>query len=94
MRKSEVPRRSSAFEDLFAERQVYLRSGLTSRYVVVSRPLQIAVTIGVGLIVAGWPSPPTARSSATSRRPSCAGSWRWPKRVSVSCAPPVSRTAR
>jgi chromosome segregation ATPase len=53
MRKSEVPRRSSAFEDLFAERQVYLRSGLTSRYVVVSRPLQIAVTIGVGLIVAG-----------------------------------------
>ena len=53
MRKSEVPRRSSAFEDLFAERQVYLRSGLTSRYVVVSRPLQIAVTIGIGLIVAG-----------------------------------------
>jgi TolA-binding protein len=53
MRKSEAPRRSSAFEDLFAERQVYLRSGLTSRYVVLSRPLQIAVTIGVGLIVAG-----------------------------------------
>ncbi|HSA81818.1 MAG TPA: hypothetical protein VLE23_13465 [Geminicoccaceae bacterium] len=53
MRKSEAPRRSSAFEDLFAERQVYLRSGLTSRYVALSRPLQIAVTIGVGLIVAG-----------------------------------------
>lgn len=53
MRKSEAPRRSSAFEDWFAERQVYLRSGLTSRYVVLSRPLQIAVTIGVGLIVAG-----------------------------------------
>jgi chromosome segregation ATPase len=53
MRKSEAPRRSSAFEDLFAERQVYLRSGLTSRYVVLSRPLQIAVTIGIGLIVAG-----------------------------------------
>jgi DNA repair exonuclease SbcCD ATPase subunit len=53
MRKSEAPRRSSAFEGLFAERQVYLRSGLTSRYVVVSRPLQIAVTIGVGLVVAG-----------------------------------------
>ena len=53
MRKNEAARRSSAFEDLFAERQVYLRSGLTSRYVVLSRPLQIAVTIGVGLIVAG-----------------------------------------
>jgi len=53
MRKSEAPRRSSAFEGLFAERQVYLRSGLTSRYVVLSRPLQIAVTIGVGLVVAG-----------------------------------------
>jgi DNA repair exonuclease SbcCD ATPase subunit len=53
MRKSDVPRRSSAFEDLFAERQVYLRSGLTSRYVVLSRPLQIAVTIGAGLVVAG-----------------------------------------
>jgi hypothetical protein len=53
MRKNEAARRSSAFEDLFAERQVYLRSGLTSRYVVLSRPLQIAVTIGVGLIVTG-----------------------------------------
>jgi chromosome segregation ATPase len=53
MRKSDAPRRSSAFEDLFAERQVYLRSGLTSRYVVLSRPLQIAVTIGAGLVVAG-----------------------------------------
>jgi chromosome segregation ATPase len=53
MRRNEAARRSSAFEDLFAERQVYLRSGLTSRYVVLSRPLQIAVTIGVGLIVAG-----------------------------------------
>ena len=53
MRKDDDARRSSAFEDLFAERQVYLRSGFTSRYVVLSRPLQIAVTIGVGLIVAG-----------------------------------------
>ena len=53
MRKSEAPRRSSAFEDWFAERQVYLRSGLTSRYVVLSRPLQVAVTIGIGLIAAG-----------------------------------------
>lgn len=53
MRKSGAPRRSSAFENLFAERQVYLRSGLTSRYVVLSRPLQIAVTISLGLIVAG-----------------------------------------
>jgi chromosome segregation ATPase len=53
MRKTEVPRRSSAFEDFFAERQVYLRSGSTSRYVVLSRPLQITVAVGAGLIVAG-----------------------------------------
>jgi chromosome segregation ATPase len=53
MRESEAARRSSTFEDWFAERQVYLRSGLTSRYVVLSRPLQIGVTIGAGLIVVG-----------------------------------------
>ena len=49
MRQNRAARRSSIFEHLFAERQVYLRSGLTSRYVVLSRPLQIAVTIGAGL---------------------------------------------
>jgi hypothetical protein len=53
MRRNEAARRSSAFENLFAERQVYLRSGFTSRYVVLSSSLQIAVTIGVCLIVAG-----------------------------------------
>jgi DNA repair exonuclease SbcCD ATPase subunit len=52
MRKDETARRSGIFEDLFAERQVYLRSGLTSRYVVLSRPLQIGVTIAMGLIIA------------------------------------------
>lgn len=52
MRKHEMARRNGIFEDLFAERQVYLRSGLTSRYVVLSRPLQIGVTIAMGLIIA------------------------------------------
>ncbi len=52
MRKDDTAHRSGMFEDLFAERQVYLRSGLTSRYVVLSRPLQIGVTIAMGLIIA------------------------------------------
>ncbi len=52
MRKNETARRKGIFEDLFAERQVYLRSGLTSRYVVLSRPLQIGVAIGMGLVIA------------------------------------------
>jgi hypothetical protein len=51
MRQNRAARRSSVFEDLFAERQVYLRSGRTSRYVVLSRPLQIAVTIGAVVVV-------------------------------------------
>jgi chromosome segregation ATPase len=53
MRKDKAARRSSVFDDLFAERQVYLRSGLTSRYLVLSRALQIAATAGVLLLVAG-----------------------------------------
>ena len=52
MRKNETARRKGIFGDLFAERQVYLRSGLTSRYVVLSRPLQIGVAIGMGLVIA------------------------------------------
>ena len=52
MRRGEMARRGGILEDLFAERQVYLRSGLTSRYVVLSRPLQIGVTIALGLIIA------------------------------------------
>ena len=52
MRRDEIARRTGNFEDLFAERQVYLRSGLTSRYVVLSRPLQIGVAITIGLLLA------------------------------------------
>jgi chromosome segregation ATPase len=33
--------------DLFAERQVHMRSGHESRYVVLSRPLQIGVAVGL-----------------------------------------------
>jgi chromosome segregation ATPase len=45
-------RRRSRLLDLFAERQVYVRSGLHSDYVVLSRTLQIGVAIGSIAIVA------------------------------------------
>jgi chromosome segregation ATPase len=45
-------RRRSRLLDLFAERQVYIRSGLHSEYVVLSRALQIGVAIGCIAIVA------------------------------------------
>jgi colicin import membrane protein len=38
--------------DLFAERQVHMRSGQESRYVVLSRSLQMGVTLGVLAILA------------------------------------------
>jgi hypothetical protein len=37
----------------FAERHVYLRSGSESRYVVLSRSLQVGVTIALALLLAG-----------------------------------------
>lgn len=52
MRKEDPSRRPSLFEHLFAERQLYLRSGMESRYVTLSRPLQIGVALGMVLIVA------------------------------------------
>lgn len=45
-------RRRSRLLDLFAERQVYIRSGLHSEYVVLSRALQIGVAIGCIAVVA------------------------------------------
>jgi predicted RNase H-like nuclease (RuvC/YqgF family) len=58
MRMHGPARRSGMFEDLFAERQVYLRSGLRSQYVVLSRPLQIGVAIAMVLLIAwsAWAS--------------------------------------
>jgi hypothetical protein len=44
-------RSTPVLQELFAERQVYVRSGLTSRYVALSRPLQISVAVGLGVIV-------------------------------------------
>jgi hypothetical protein len=41
-----------SLRDLFAERQVHMRSGQESRYVVLSRALQIGVTLGVLAILA------------------------------------------
>ncbi len=44
-------RSTPVLQELFADRQVYVRSGLTSRYVMLSRSLQISVAIGLGLVV-------------------------------------------
>jgi hypothetical protein len=44
-------RSTPVLEELFAARQVYVRSGLTSRYVALSRSLQISVAIGLGVLV-------------------------------------------
>ena len=46
-------RAAPAWRQLFAERQIYLRSGEDSRYVVLSPRLQVVVTIGALLLVAG-----------------------------------------
>lgn len=46
-------RAAPSWRQLFAERQIYLRSGEDSRYVVLSSRLQIGVTVGALLIVAG-----------------------------------------
>ncbi|MGH6915477.1 MAG: hypothetical protein ACREH3_17450, partial [Geminicoccales bacterium] len=51
MRKDRSARRTSFWQQLFAERQIYLRSGEDSRYVVLSRRLQIGVTIGSLVLV-------------------------------------------
>jgi hypothetical protein len=49
----QIPRRDrpSPGQELFAPRQVYVRSGGVSQYVTLSRPLQIAVAAGMALIV-------------------------------------------
>jgi hypothetical protein len=44
-------RSTPVLQELFAARQVYVRSGLSSRYVALSRSLQISVAIGLGVIV-------------------------------------------
>jgi chromosome segregation ATPase len=53
MHKDDAAHRTSTFRRLFAERHVYLRSGSDSRYVVLSRLLQVGVVIGLVLIVGG-----------------------------------------
>lgn len=44
-------RSTSVLQQLFADRQVYVRSGLASRYVALSRSAQIAAVAGFGLVV-------------------------------------------
>ncbi len=44
-------RSTPVLQELFADRQVYVRSGLTSRYVALSRSLQISVAVAVGVTV-------------------------------------------
>jgi predicted RNase H-like nuclease (RuvC/YqgF family) len=51
MRKDPSARRTPFWQQLFAERQIYLRSGEDSRYVVLSRRLQIGVTVGAVLLI-------------------------------------------
>ncbi|MEM7025702.1 MAG: hypothetical protein AAF637_24435 [Pseudomonadota bacterium] len=50
MRNQETGR--TALQDVFAERQVHIRSGAQSQYVVLSRPLQIGVAAGCLGVVA------------------------------------------
>jgi hypothetical protein len=49
----QIPRRDrpDLGQELFAPRQVYVRSGGACQYVTLSRPLQIAVAAGMALIV-------------------------------------------
>jgi hypothetical protein len=44
-------RSTPVLQELFADRQVYVRSGLTSRYVALSRSLQISVTVALGVLM-------------------------------------------
>jgi hypothetical protein len=44
-------RSTPVLQELFADRQVYVRSGLTSRYVALSRSLQISVAVAAGVVV-------------------------------------------
>ena len=44
-------RSTSVLQELFAARQVYVRSGPISHYVVLPRSLQIAVAIGLGVVL-------------------------------------------
>ncbi len=52
MREDRYSADTPAIRDLFAERQVYVRAGMTSRYVTISRALQIWATLGVAMLVA------------------------------------------
>ncbi len=52
MREDRYSAHTPAIRDLFAERQVYVRAGMTSRYVTISRALQISATLGVAMLVA------------------------------------------
>lgn len=53
MPRERTRRRPSVLQRLFAERQVYLRSGTESRYVVISRSLQMGVTLFALLAIGG-----------------------------------------
>ena len=44
-------RSTPVLQELFADRQVYVRSGPTSRYVALSRSLQISVAVAIGVMV-------------------------------------------
>jgi chromosome segregation ATPase len=52
MHEDAAAHRPSLLQTLFAERHVYIRSGVDGRYVALSRPLQISVALGVVAAVA------------------------------------------
>jgi hypothetical protein len=51
MPKDRSTRQTPSWRELFAERQIYLRSGEGSRYVVLSRSLQLGVAIGMLVLI-------------------------------------------
>jgi chromosome segregation ATPase len=53
MHENAAAHRPSLLDTLFAERQVYIRSGFDGRYVTLSRPLQISAALAIAA-VAAW----------------------------------------
>ena len=51
MPKDRSTRQAPSWRELFAERQIYLRTGQGSRYVVLSRSLQLGVALGMLLLI-------------------------------------------
>ena len=53
MHENAAAHHPSLLDTLFAERQVYIRSGFDGRYVALSRPLQITAALAIAAVAAG-----------------------------------------